>query len=83
MEMAFDVLYDGKPIATKVLATYDGFSPQANTWAYCSKSTGSGLARVKISHPGLWMVRVEKERKIPGSGYDAHIMRSVLGFEIR
>ena len=84
MEMAFDILYGGKPIATKVLATYDGFSRQGpNTWAYFSKSNGSGLAQVKITHPGLWMVQVEKQIKTPDSSYDAHIMRSVLVFEIK
>lgn len=83
MEMPLTILYNGKPVEAEVLATYDGFSGRPNTWAGYTKSGEDGNAWVKITRPGLWMVRVEKEVTVTGSDTDNHSMRSVLVFDIR
>jgi len=46
---------------TRVTATYDGFSPRQDTYAYSTEDTADGIAYVMITHPGLWMVRVEHQ----------------------
>ena len=82
-EMEFKIIYDGKPLSTEVLATYDGFSTNPNTYAYLTKGNDQGIAKVKITHPGTWMVRVEAESEQAGQDYDLHVMRAVLVFEVK
>ncbi|WP_457552821.1 DUF4198 domain-containing protein [Desulfobacula sp.] len=82
-EMEFKIIYDGKPLSTDVVATYDGFSTNPNTYAYLTKCNNQGIAKVKITHPGTWMVRVQAESKQAGKDYDIHVMRAVLVFEVK
>ncbi|MFW5837948.1 MAG: DUF4198 domain-containing protein [Desulfovibrionaceae bacterium] len=83
-EFEVQVLLDGKPASPgMVLATYDGFSDQPNTYAYFTEAYGEGLCKVKITHPGLWMIRVQETADQPTDDYDKHVMRAVLMFEVR
>ncbi|RLB93989.1 MAG: DUF4198 domain-containing protein [Deltaproteobacteria bacterium] len=82
-EMEFKIIYDGKPLSTEVLATYDGFSTNPNTYAYLTKCNDQGIAKVKITHPGTWMVRVQAESEQADQDYDIHVMRAVLVFEVK
>ncbi|MCP4117580.1 MAG: DUF4198 domain-containing protein [Desulfobacteraceae bacterium] len=82
-EMEFKILYDGKPLSTAVYATYDGFSSNPNTYAYYTECNDQGIAKVKITHPGTWMVRVQKKLDQATEDYDTHIMRAVLVFEVK
>ena len=81
-EIKIKVLYDGKPLSTKVYATYDGFSSHSGTYAYFTETDAEGIAPVKITHPGLWMVRVEHKIDEPTEDYDDYNFRSVLVFGI-
>jgi len=80
-EVSFKVLFDGKPLQAFVYATYDGFSRYYNTYAYVTESR-NGLARVKISHPGAWMVRVEKRVAVAEKDHELHILKAVLVFPV-
>jgi uncharacterized GH25 family protein len=82
-EMEFKIIYDGKPFSTEVVATYDGFSTNPNTYAYLTKCNDQGVATVKITHPGTWMVRVQAESKQADQDYDIHVMRAILVFEVK
>ena len=82
-EMEFKIIYDGKPLSTEVLATYDGFSTNPNTYAYLTKCDNQGVAKVKITHPGTWMVRVQTESEQAGQDCDVHVMRAILVFEVK
>jgi len=82
-ETVFQILYDGKPISTEVLATYDGFSSRPGTYAYFTESDAEGMAHVQIDHPGTWMVRAEHKMDDPTEDYDTHVLRSVLVFDVR
>lgn len=82
-EVEFKFFYNGKAFSPKtVFATYDDFSELNNTYAYATEPYGEGVAKVKITHPGLWMVRVQHESGEPTADYDKHVMRSVLVFEV-
>lgn len=82
-EVEFKFLYKGKSFTPKlVFATYDGFSDLNSTYAYATEPYGKGVAKVKITHPGTWMVRVQHESTEPSDDYDQHVMRSVLVFEV-
>ena len=83
-EIAFKVLLDGKPAKFDAIwATYDGFSYRPDAWAYTAAPTAHGEARVKITAPGLWMVRVMLRLDEKGEGFDAVSLRAVLAFPVR
>lgn len=63
-------------------ATFDGFSTNPNTYAYFTETDEKGIAKVKITHPGMWMVRAEKETAEQTEDYDKHILRAVLVFGV-
>ncbi|SDN30604.1 Uncharacterized conserved protein, contains GH25 family domain [Desulfonauticus submarinus] len=77
------VLLQGKPINTEIMASYDRFSMHPNTYAYLTEAQDNGIGYVKISSPGVWMVRVQVEKKVNSKDYDAHVMRATLIFEVR
>lgn len=78
------VMFDGKPLATEVWATYDGFTKNPNTYAYYTEGSDNGVAKIKITAPGVWMVRVQKKTDAPNNpDYDKHVMRAVLVFEVK
>lgn len=80
--LRFRILHDGRPVSPEVTATYDGFSDTPNSYAYWTEPYGEGEAAVKISAPGLWMVRVQYIVDEKGENYEKHIMRSVLVFPV-
>ncbi|XPV77428.1 MAG: DUF4198 domain-containing protein [Desulfovibrio sp.] len=83
-ELEVKVLLDGKPVVIdQVLATYDGFSTQPNTYAYYTETYGKGQAKVKISKAGKWMVRVQYIIDQATEDYDTHVLRSVLVFDVK
>ncbi|MFW5499047.1 MULTISPECIES: DUF4198 domain-containing protein [unclassified Maridesulfovibrio] len=83
-EIEFQTLLDGKPVSIESMtATYDGFSMTPNTYAYFTEPYGNGLAKVKISAPGTWMVRAQYKNANPTADYDSHVMRAVLVFEVK
>lgn len=81
-EAVLRVLYDGKPLSAQVLATYDGFSKHPDTYAYATQSTDNGIAHVKLTHAGTWIVRVQHKVPAASDDYDEHIFRAVLAFAI-
>ena len=81
-ELVFRILFDGKPLQTNVFATYDGFSRYYNTYAYATESR-DGIARVKITHPGAWLVRVERRMAVAEKDYDLHVLKAILVFPVQ
>lgn len=82
-EMDVKVLLDGQATPATVLATYDGFTKNPNTYAYYTETDDTGVARIKITHPGLWLVRTEL--KLPGTSgsVDQEGLRSTLTFFVK
>jgi uncharacterized GH25 family protein len=81
-EASFLVLYEGKPLSTEVLASYDGCTKTPNSYAWRTETDDKGVAHVLFSHKGFWLVRVQC--KAPGTnGVNEHVMRSVLLFSVK
>lgn len=81
-EASFQILFEGKPLSTEVLATYDGCTKTPNSYAWYTEADDKGVARVKFSSKGLWLVRVQ--HKAPGkNGVTEHVMRSALLFNVK
>jgi uncharacterized GH25 family protein len=82
-ELTVTVLFKGQPLTTNVYATYDGFSTEENTYAYYSEGHKDGTAKVKITRPGLWMVRVQHTAPEHTEDYDRYVARAALLFEVK
>jgi uncharacterized GH25 family protein len=82
-EVSFKILLDGKPLKSPVHATYDGFSRRSNTYAYATEALEDGVAYVKVSNPGIWMVRVEKRIEATAKDYDIHALKATLVFSVQ
>lgn len=50
------VLFEGKPLATYVYATYAGYYSEDEPFPFSTKSNEEGVAYVKISQPGIWII---------------------------
>ena len=77
------VLYQGKPTPAVVLATYDGFAKTPNTYAFYTETGDDGIAKVRITHPGLWMVRTEIKGPSADTSVDQEALRSTLTFCVK
>ncbi|MDR3265840.1 MAG: DUF4198 domain-containing protein, partial [Synergistaceae bacterium] len=79
------VLYKGQPAAFPVWATHDGFAPELrNTYAYYTESGSEGVAKIKITAPGFWLIRAARDGEPGVEGeYDARNLRSILSFTVK
>ncbi|GHV54885.1 hypothetical protein FACS1894216_15820 [Synergistales bacterium] len=79
------ILFKGQPASIPVYATYDGFVKEfENTYAYYTESDANGIANIKITTPGLWIIRASKDGEpgVPGE-YDTRSLRSVLTLPVK
>lgn len=60
--LTFKVLFDGKPVATRFQATYDGFSDKEHGYVVKTETGADGLVSFAATEPGLWMVRTKVTR---------------------
>lgn len=82
-ELEVQVLYNGQPVSPEaVTATYDGFTDSPNAYAFFTEPSGEGKAKISISAPGFWMVRVQYIVDEKNLNYEQHAMRSVLAFPV-
>ncbi|MDR1019374.1 MAG: DUF4198 domain-containing protein [Synergistaceae bacterium] len=79
------VLFNGQPATLPVFATYDGFVKEyQNTYAYYTESDSEGIANIKITTPGIWIIRVSKDNDpgVPGE-FDTRSIRSILTVPVK
>ena len=56
------VVFEGKPLAGEfVYATYVGFSTEED-YAFTTKTNREGIANIRITHPGIWWIKVPYKR---------------------
>ena len=82
-EMAVQIRFDGKPLKTKVLATYDGFSAELHKVAHQLESGEDGTARFQVASPGLWMVRVAQSVEEPSETHSRYVAAATLIFSVK
>ena len=82
-EIECKILAHGKPLATEVLATYDGFSKKEDDYAVKTESGADGIAKFTVDKPGLWMIRVGNSEKGTDAGIDTWVTRATYVFEIK
>jgi len=79
------IIFKGKPLPyTPVYATYMGFSTEKNAFAYTTKTTPDGIAKIKILKSGVWLVRTDHEEAYPDSKEcDHYKFAATLTFEVK
>lgn len=61
-ELPIQVLFEGKPLGgCQIFATFAGFSPESNVFAFAAKTDKQGQVKVKAWHPGQWLVLAKHE----------------------
>ncbi|TCT04688.1 DUF4198 domain-containing protein [Aquabacter spiritensis] len=82
-ELPVKLLFDGKPFAGRILATYDGFSTREATYAYASAAEKDGLGYVKITAPGLWVVKTSHSLAETAPTYGRYSANANMVFTVR
>lgn len=59
------VLLEGKPAATFVYGTYDGFTTLSNTYGYATRTDKEGVAQIQLIHSGAWLLLAKDEADYP------------------
>jgi len=52
------ILFEGRPLSTFVYGTYADFKPGKDAFPSMAKSNQEGIAKIKISHKGEWLIYV-------------------------
>jgi uncharacterized GH25 family protein len=81
-EMTVQIRFDGKPLKTKVLATYDGFSAEPHKVTRQLDSGEDGTARFQVANPGLWMVRAAQSLEEPAETHSRYVAAATLIFSV-
>jgi uncharacterized GH25 family protein len=83
--LQFQVLLEGKPLAfADLTARYVGFTPD-DAWCYATQTNREGIARVRASQPGTWVIKVHYKRPTSGpihDQYDFDSFMTTLTFEV-
>ncbi len=82
-EMAVRILFDGQPLKTKLLATYDGFSVEPHKVTHQLESAEDGTAKFPINSPGLWMVRAAQSLEESAQTHSRYSATAVLIFSVK
>lgn len=82
-DLKVQILFDGKPLSTRVYATYDGFTDTPNSYAYFTETAEDGTAKIRITQPGLWMVRVEQRMDEKAADHEQYMARAVTVFQVK
>ena len=81
----FQVLLEGKPIPfVNVLARYVGFTPE-DAWCYATDTNREGIAHIRPSQAGTWVILVHHKRPTSGALHDQYDFDSfiaTLTFEV-
>ena len=81
----FQVLLEGRPIPfVNVQARYVGFTPD-DAWCYATDTNREGIAHIRPSHPGTWVILVHHKRPTSGAlhdQYDFDSFMTTLTFEV-
>ena len=82
-EVTLKILLDGKPLKSQVYATYDGFSRRSMTFAYATENLDDSITYVKVTSPGVWMVRVEKRIEANARDFELLSLKATLVFSVQ
>ena len=82
-DLPVKVLHDGALLSTEIFATYAGFSTDG-AWAYATKTNKDGIARIKMLHSGVWLIKVSHKKPYPDTREcDQYSYTATLTFQVK
>lgn len=81
-EIKAEVLLNGKPVKAPLGLTYDGYSTEMDQYAEKVETGADGMAVLKVTKPGLWMLRTEYTEKLSDGSADKRNMRATYVFPV-
>jgi len=67
-DLEVKVLFEGKPLQKRrIMATYDSYSDAPEDYAQVTETDENGIARFRITHKGLWLVRTNQMIRLEGN----------------
>lgn len=82
-EVKAQVLLHGKPVATSLKATRDGYSKEGDAYVVSANTDANGMASLKLDAAGLWMLRAEHTDKTKTDKVDMTNLRAVYVFDVQ
>ena len=82
-EIKAEVLLNGKPVKAPLGLTYDGYSTEMDTYMTKVETGADGMATLKVTKPGLWMLRTEYTEALSGGDADKRNMRATYVFPVK
>lgn len=82
-EVKAQVLLNGKPVATSLKATRDGYSTEGDAYITGADTNADGTATLKLDKAGLWMLRAEHSDTTKNATTDMRNLRAVYVFEVQ
>lgn len=82
-ELPVKLLFDGKPLPGRLFATYDGFSTREGTFATTAVAEKDGAAFIKITAPGLWVVKASHSQPEAAATHGRYSANTNFVFTIR
>lgn len=78
-----EVLLNSKPVKAPLGLTYDGYSKEMDTYMTKVETGADGMATLKVTKPGLWMLRTEYTEALSDGGADKRNMRATYVFPVK
>jgi len=83
-ELTVKVLAQGQPVRATIYGTFDGFSPEANTFAYTTSTNKEGIAKLRMIGSGVWLLVVKMDSAYPDAAVcDKKALAATLTFCVR
>lgn len=83
-ELTVKVLAHGQPVRTTIYGTFEGFSPEANTFAYTTSTNKEGIAKIRMIGGGVWVLVVKQDSAYPDAAVcDKQTLAATLTFKVK
>lgn len=82
--LAVQVLAQGQPVRAIIYGTYEGFSPEANAFAYTTSTDKQGMAKIRMIGSGVWLLVVKQDSAYPDAAVcDKKTLAATLTFKVK
>ena len=82
-EMTFKILLDGKRSNLRSMQPTTALAGRSMTFVYATESLDDGIAYVKVTSPGVWVLRVEKRIETNARDFDLLSLKATLVFSVQ
>jgi len=82
-EMTFKILLDANRSNLRSMQPTTALAGRSMTFVYATESLDDGIAYVKVTSPGVWVLRVEKRIETNARDFDLLSLKATLVFSVQ